>query len=170
MENIDEIWKIHELTGLVVSNKGRVITCRGKHITYGSDRGNGYKCICFKKKSYSVHRLVAETFIENPNNYPCVNHKDEDKTNNSVGNLEWCNHRYNVNYGTARQRMIEKQRNDPNQSKTVYQYTKQGVLVKEWASTQECGRNGFDQGHVASCCRGELKTHKGFIWSYEYRI
>jgi hypothetical protein len=57
-----------------------------------------------KAKRESVHRLVALTFIENPNNYPCVNHKDETRTNNNVENLEWCSHKYNSNYGTCQEK------------------------------------------------------------------
>lgn len=57
-----------------------------------------------EQRRYSVHRLVAETFIENPNNLPEVNHKDENKLNNSVENLEWCDRVYNINYGTAHER------------------------------------------------------------------
>lgn len=65
---------------------------------------NGYPMVVLvvhnKRKTINVHRLVAQAFIPNPDNLPQVNHKDEDKTNNNVANLEWCTHKYNVNYGT----------------------------------------------------------------------
>lgn len=51
-------------------------------------------------------------------------------------------------------------------AKQVYQYTKEGELVKVWESTAECGRNGYNQGNVVSCCNGNLKTYKGYVWSY----
>lgn len=85
-----------------------------------------------------------------------INHKDQNKENNCVTNLEWCNSYYNNNYGDHNQKL----------SKTVYQYTLDGELVRVWPSTQECGRNNFSASHVAECCRGELKKHKGFRWSY----
>ena len=61
-----------------------------------------------KTKIYKVHRLVAQAFIKNPNNLPCVNHIDENKTNNNVNNLEWCTYKYNNNYGTKKNRQGEK--------------------------------------------------------------
>lgn len=132
---------------------------------------NGYLqvILCKNKtiKPYSVHRLVANAFIENPNNYPCVNHKDECRTNNVVENLEWCSYKYNCNYGTRNKRMGEKLINRKDESKLVYQYSKEGELISVWESTSECGRNGYNFGHVADCCRGERKSHKGYIWSYE---
>lgn len=64
-----------------------------------------YLYIGLQDKSYAVHRLVAQTYLDNPNNLPCVNHKDEDKTNNAVTNLEWCTYQYNNNYGTKGQRI-----------------------------------------------------------------
>ena len=60
--------------------------------------GNGYKIVTLNGKSKHVHRLIALTFIPNPNNLPCINHKDENKLNNNVENLEWCTHEYNMNY------------------------------------------------------------------------
>lgn len=75
----------------------------------------GYKVVTLckegKPKHYSVHRLVAEAFIPNPNNYPIVNHKDENPSNNKADNLEWCTQEYNVNYGTALERRSETRKN-----------------------------------------------------------
>ena len=72
-----------------------------------------------KTKSFSVHRLVAEAFLSNPYNLPCVNHKDENKLNNCLNNLEFCSYQYNNNYGTCKQRAHEKKLNDPNQSISI---------------------------------------------------
>lgn len=75
---------------------------------------NGYYRVLLSKnnkiKNYLVHRLVAQTFIPNPNNLPQVNHKDENKTNNNVNNLEWCTRSYNCQYGTRTKRIAEKTR------------------------------------------------------------
>lgn len=92
-----EIWKdIVGYEGLYqVSNLGRV---RNKymHILRPRPDKNGYLRVNLLKRFYSVHRLVANTFISNPNNYTEINHKDENKSNNSVGNLEWCSRQYNM--------------------------------------------------------------------------
>lgn len=164
-----ELWSdAKEYEGLYqASNIGRV-----KSIKFGKERilkpftnSSGYLQVSLfkngKKKNFYVHRLVAEAFLPNPDNLPCVNHKDEDKTNNNVNNLEWCNCRYNVNYGTRNKRIGK------SNSKKVLQYTLDGEFVREWQSTMECGRNGFNQGHVVACCRGERKIHKDFIWRYK---
>ena len=62
----------------------------------------GYIKANLSGKIYAVHRLVAQAFIPNPNNYPVVNHKDENPSNNCIENLEWCDVKYNINYGTAK--------------------------------------------------------------------
>ena len=162
-----EIWRsIKDYEGLYeVSSWGRVrslkrgkflklqISCWGYLRVELNKNGKGIK--------HSVHRLVTEAFIPNPNNYPQVNHKDENKLNNHADNLEWCQPEYNNNYGTHNERVAKAK------SKTVYMLTLDGGLCGMWPSTQECARNGFNQSHVAECCNGKLKKYKGFKWSYE---
>ena len=178
-----ELWRdVPRYEGLYqVSNEGRIKslnyrrTSREELLKSIVD-DNGYLFVNLykegKKKCPKVHKLVAIAFIPNPLNLPQVNHKDEDKTNNFVylnedgsvdlekSNLEWCDRKYNINYGTRNQRSAE------TRNKKVYQYTLDGILVKIWSSTRECGRNGFSQGNVAACCRGVLDKYKGFRWSY----
>ena len=121
---MEEIWKdIEGYEGLYqVSNKGRVKSLSRLVVRVGKPnyitkekilkcselQGTRYPAVCLGSnnnfKSISVHRLVAQAFIPNPDNLPCVNHKDETRNNNDVRNLEWCTQKYNCNYGTARQR------------------------------------------------------------------
>lgn len=161
---MEEVWKnIEGYEGLYqVSNMGRV-----KSLKWGKERilrpidNKGYLLVQLwknkKGKFYLVHRLVSRAFIPNPDNLPFINHRDECKTNNFVDNLEYCDREYNVNYGTAIQR----------RSKTVYQYTLDGELVKEYPSTHDVERQlGYAQSHISKCCNGKRKTAYGYIWSY----
>ena len=108
-----------------------------------------------------VHRLVAEAFLENPNNLPCVNHKDENKKNNCVDNLEWCSNEYNLNYGTCLERRGKSHR------KPINQYDLDGNFIKTWNSGTEISKKlGFSHGNICSCCRGKQKTAYGFKWRY----
>ena len=129
-----------------------------------------------KRKGFRVHRLVAEAFIPNPNNLPQVNHKDEDKTNNCVENLEWCDCEYNIKYGTHIQRQREKMsgKNHPmygkfgkehHHSKPINQYTKDGKFIKRWDCIKDA-QYELKCSHISKCARGIYKTSGGYIWKY----
>ena len=156
-------------TGEVINTKtGRVLKLSNK---------NGYLYVGLfknrKQKHFLVHRLVAEAFIPNPENLPCVNHKDEDKTNNFVfvredgsvdfdkSNLEWCTHEYNNSYGTRIKRTAKAN------SKTVLQLRKDGSLVRIWSSVNDIERQfGYRKSNISECCTGKRHTAYGFRWCY----
>ena len=188
-----EIWKTVVYDGEIyeglykVSNLGRILSLNYKNtgkpdLMNPSTNTDGYLKVNLSKnrktKNCYVHRLIAETFLENPENLPEVNHIDQDKTNNFVflnedgsvdkekSNLEWKSPKDNCNHGTRNER-ISKANTNGIRSKKVLQLSLSGELIREWESTNECGRNGFNQGAVAACCRGELPHYKGFLWMYK---
>ncbi len=126
---------------------------------------NGYLRVGFnvkgKCKKLLVHRIIAQTFIDNPKNLPQVNHKNEHKTDNRVSNLEWLTAKENSNYGTGRARA------NLAESKPVLQISLDGRLIRRWPSAQCAGRNGYNQGNICSCCNGKRKTTGGFRWEFE---
>lgn len=167
MENNKEIWKnIAGFEGYQVSNFGRVKSFYGKkeRILKAGLRSNGYLnvilCKNGKMKCFLIHRLVANAFIDNPDNLPVINHIDENKQNNQVSNLEWCTYSYNNSYNDKGKKTGAKL------AKKVGQYSKDGKLIKIWPSMIEADRNDFNMGNICSCCQGKRKTHGGFIWQY----
>lgn len=150
-----------------ISNKGRVWSCyKNMYMKPYKDKG-GYLKVCLytpdgRKKHEMVHRLVALVFL--PNRKPeetQVNHKDENKENNCVENLEWCTPSYNVRYGTRSQRAAV------SNYKPVEQYTLDGEYIKTFesrkAAAKELGVNGT---HISSVCTGQRKAAYGYIWRY----
>lgn len=164
--NIEEIWKdIPGYEGLYqVSNLGRVksLHYRNKYskkeqILKSRNNGDGYLSVILKNKKKYIHRLVAETFISNSNNFSEINHKDENKANNCIDNLEWCTRKYNCNYGTKNERV----------GKKVIQYDKKMNKIKEYKTISEASRetNIFNSS-ISAVCKGKRKTAGGYIWRF----
>ena len=159
-----------------VSNEGRIKSLgnnktRKEKVLKPAKNKDGYLFVKLYKnceyKKYFIHRLVATAFISNPNNLPQVNHKDEDKTNNNVNNLEWCNAKYNVNYGTRNERVAHKLSklniNNPKRSKKVL-CIETNIIYE---SVNEAARQTkIDCGGISRACNGKLKTAGGYYWKY----
>ena len=192
---MNEIWKTAVYDGIIyeglykVSNWGRILSLNYNHtgkpglMNPGTDKDGYFQVKLWKNgkpKTCSVHRLVAQTFLPNPENKPCINHKiqgkegkkinmvifNEDGTiNKEKTTIEWCTYEENNNYATHNER-LSKALTNGKLSKRVLQLSLSGELIREWPSVAECGRNGFNSSHVAECCRGEQKTHKGFRFMF----
>lgn len=171
---MEEIFvKINGLNGYEVSNFGRVLSKKRKKETIlkpfmagNSGKKKGYLRVRLHDgvsfKDFSIHRLVAEAFVQNPNNKQFVNHIDGDKKNNRVENLEWCTYQYNCNYGSHNTKMIVSKSNNP-----VAQYDKNNNLVKVWLSSTAVERElGIPHSNIDNCCKKRYgyKTAGGFIW------
>lgn len=196
MANLDftnEQWKdIVGYEGLYqVSDMGRVKSLRKNKIMSPHSNGTSkhQKVELYLNNKVDrrfVHRLVAETFIDNPSKLPCVNHKDENPENNRLSNLEWCTYKYNTNYGTARERMVKnhdyalstcKRLEDKNigqkiskaKCKPVIQLSLDGEYIKSYPGAKIAGQFfGKNTGaSISSACRGEQKSAFGFKWVYE---
>lgn len=120
-------------------------------------------------KSIRVHRLVAQAFIPNPNNYSVINHIDENPKNNKVENLEWCTVAYNSSYGTARERCSITRNLNQKQSKPVLQLDLNNNVIKKWLSIHQIHKElGYARAVISACCNNKPhnKTAYGYIWKF----
>ena len=164
----------------MVSNKGNVWSKKRNRMLKQIDNGKGYLRVSLsfmsKRKLTLVHKLVAEHFLQREVGKEYVNHIDENKSNNISSNLEWCTAKYNLNYGTRNQRIIDSRRTS---QKWLKEQTTPviGVNIKDnstivFISMMEAERNGFHSGHISECVRGKAKSHKGYKWfkQSEYKV
>lgn len=114
-----------------------------------------------KKKKFRIHRLVAEAFIPNPNNYPCVNHIDGNKLNNNVNNLEWCTEKQNMEHA-AKFNLVNR-----GKRQYVKQLTLDGKLIKIHKSIREASREtNICRDSITKCLKGKQKQCGNFKWEY----
>lgn len=165
---MEEVWKNID-DRYSVSNLGRVKSnyANKERILKPFTNKRGYLLVDIRhpnyRKSMQVHRLVALAFISNPNGLPEINHKDEDKSNNCVDNLEWCTTEYNCNYGTRNKRKAE------NCKKKVCSLAKDGTITY-YNSRNEAGEAlGIDPTSISKALSDRFphnKTAAGRQWFY----
>ena len=166
-------WKeIKGFEGIYAVNEdGKVLNLTNGKILKNRKHKTGYlSVILYKDKKYKsklVHRLVAEAFLSREEGKPFVNHKDENKENNCIENLEWCSKIYNSNYGTISQRIKNRRGHEPRRKKPIIQKDKNGNIIQIWDSIGEASRaTKTARNSIFECCRGKNKTANGFMWNY----
>ena len=173
----NQIWKdVPGYEGLYkVSDQGKVQSVCGiwgKHTINGFEHKSGYmKVALYKdgiKKTFPLHRVVASAFLENPGNKEQVNHKDGNKKNNSVKNLEWCtqeeNQRHAFAIGLNRGRKGVENANH----RAVIQYDKKMNKIADWEYMSKIQEKlGINVSNVCNCCKGKIKSVGGFIFRYK---
>lgn len=148
--------------GTLLHVKERIMKCvryRPKGSSY--DRLKVSLSVGCKRYTLTVHRMVAIAFIPNPNNYPQINHKDENPLNNNVDNLEWCTAEYNHNYGTRNERHREKLKKKVNVFDICHNY------IKQFNSLQEAAYSlNLDPSSITKVCKGKYKHCGNYIFEY----
>lgn len=164
---VNEIWRdIKDYPNYMISNWGNVKSLN--YINTGEEKilkqiknSKGYLQVGLNKngkcKRYLIHRLVAEAFLPNPDNKPCIDHINANKTDNRVENLRWCTYKENMNNPLTIDKI----------SKPIIQFSKSGELIKKWDSAMDAQRElELFSSSIFACCKGKLKTAGGFKWSY----
>lgn len=168
---MNEIFKdIPGFEGLYqVSNYGRILSLNNYHrknpkILKPYSNSRGYLSVVLAKKGekypWRINRLVAMTFLPNPQNLPQVNHKDENKANNRVDNLEWCSPKYNMNYGTRGYRTGQILR------KPVACFDLYHNLIKQYPGITDAAKDGHNRSGIIRAAKGQRNTYHGYIWEY----
>jgi len=163
MSEVETFVKIVGFDNYEVSNLGRVRNIKSGIMLKPWITKDGYLRHCLykhnKQKKLLLHRIIATTFIDNPEGKPCVNHIDENKLNNDLSNLEWCTERENAVHGTRIKRIAEKL------SKKVIQLDLNDNVLKEFESMHQAEREtGVSVSSISNCCNGRRKSAGGFKW------
>lgn len=177
-----EVWKeIPNATAYEVSNAGRIKSKKIRrykgHMLKTFDNGSGYQFVYLYngeyKKKYYIHRLVALCFIPNPYKKPCVNHIDNNPSNNKVENLEWCTKKENTDWMIKQGRAKRTKRWIENLHKSQRSTYKAviGTNIETgetiyFEKMNDVKIMGFSAGNVCECCKNRMNTYKGYRWRY----
>lgn len=164
--SVEMEWRtVKEYERYEVNKKGEIRHKKRKRILTPRKNSGGYLYVNFnikgERKNFAVHRIVANAFIPNPNGYLEVNHKDYDRTNNNVDNLEWVSSSQNKFHA------LLKEENRDAKGKSVNQYSKDGTFIKTHKTVSKAAKEvGCTVGAISNCCLGRSKTSMGFQWSF----
>lgn len=169
-----EIWKpIEKYPDYMVSNQGRVKSLKNgkekvlKCCKYKDEYLSINLCKNGKQKLHKIHRLVAEAFIPNPDNKPCIDHINTIKNDNRVDNLRWVTNKENSNNPLTINKWKIKIGKLHHNHKPILQFDKNMNFIKRWDCAMDVQRKlGFNQSNISSCCREERKTSNGYKWGY----
>lgn len=147
-----------------ISSDGKVWNVKSGATLRGNVNSHGYVVVSLTKdgvkKDCKLHRLLALAFLPNPNDYDCVNHKDGNKLNNSLDNLEWCTKGYN-------NRHAREQLDIDFGAKPVCQTTMSGDFVAFWANLSQAAKSaGVSPACIARCCEGYANSAGGYRWEF----
>ena len=176
---VSSLGRVKSLTRTKKGKCGSIVGVPERILKYKTDR-DGYLSVTLsaknKRKMFRVHRLVAETFIPNPDNLPQVNHKDENPANNTVENLEWCSVSYNINYGNRNKKVSIAELNRKDCSKPIVCVELNKVFPSIREAVRFIGKKTAKTA-ISSCCSGITridgygkpyirKTAYGYHWRY----
>jgi hypothetical protein len=177
-----EIWKDVPNYPYQASNFGRIrslnMNLLGRNNTYRIKKGiilkqsfdkDGYLRVALKGDTKKSHRIIAELFIDNPNNLPEINHIDGDKTNNKVDNLEWCTRQHNINHSINNN--LQATSETSVCSIKIMQFDKNNVFIKEYNSIREAEiETGICNATISKVCRGLGNTAGGYKWKFSSNV
>jgi len=164
---VSNLGRVRSLDRVVSGKDGCTLSIKGQmmHPTLNT---TGYPFVGLRKDGkrgmYTVHRLVAKAFIPNPDNLAEINHKNEDKTDNRVANMEWCDHSYNMRFGTRGERCRKKA-----DCHAVVQMDMEGNVIAEYEAIKVAARVvGINNAEtITKCCKGTRPSAGGYRWKYK---
>ena len=163
---VSNLGRVRSLPRLLTHKNGKEVQLKGKILKPYLDR-KGYLTITINHKTRPIHRLVAEHFIPNPNNKPCIDHINTNRVDNRVENLRWCTYKENMGNPITRKALIRhNQEISLNRREPIIREDLFGN-IKEYDSITSAKLDGFNSGNISRCVRGLNSTHKGYKWYYK---